>query len=178
MPTIDIRLFNAVGFQLLWFACLLLPGPLALVLATMFVAGHFYWPLHRERFVRQVVVIAGVGATVDLLYAWAGMLRFPSVEQGISLNLLALWVGFAATIPLCFLWLRGRMVLAILLGGIFGPLSYLGGSKLGAVSFPMGDGFTLLVYAATWAVLMPLLVWVGQRPSLQFMPLKEVVDAR
>lgn len=178
MTRIDIRLFNAVGFQLLWFACLMLPGPVALALAALFLAGHCYWPLHRQRFARQVMIIAGLGATVDLLYAATGMLRFPSVEQGISLNLLAVWLCFAATISLSFLWLRGRMGLALLLGGLFGPLSYLGGSKLGAVSFPMGDGFTLFVYSATWAVLMPLLVWVGQRPSLQFMPLKEAVDAR
>lgn len=178
MSRIDIRLFNAVGFQLLWFGCLLLPGAAALAIAALFVAAHFYWPLHRQRFVRQVMIIAGLGATIDVLYAAAGLLRFPSVEQGISINLLALWICFAAAIPLSFLWLRGRMGLAVLLGGIFGPLSYLGGSKLGAVSFPMGDGFTLFVYAATWAVLMPLLVWVGQRPSLQFMPLKEAINVR
>lgn len=178
MSRIDIRLFNAVGFQILWFACLLVHGVAALTLTALFVIGHFVWPLHRPRFLRQLVLIAGLGATVDVLYASAGMLRFPSVEQGISLNLLAVWIAFASTISLSFLWLRGRMGLAVLLGGIFGPFSYFGGSKLGAVSFPMGDGFTLFVYGATWAMLLPLLVWVGQRPSLQFMPLQEVINGR
>lgn len=178
MTRIDIRLFNAIGFQVLWFACLLLPGPMALVVALLFVCSHFPWVLQRDRYVRQVGVLAGLGIGIDLLYAWLGLLDFSQVSVGISLNLVALWVCFATTPTLCFQWLLPRRWLAVVLGAVFGPLSYLAGNKLGAVNFPLGQTLTLLIYAATWAVLMPLLLWLSQQPALAYTTLKEAVNAR
>ncbi len=178
MHRIDSRLYNALGFQLLWFACLWSPGFVALVLAILFWVGHLSWPLQPRRFAHQTLLLAALGMAVDVGYAWAGLLQFPAVDTGISLNLVAVWMCFATTLSLSFRWLRGRLGLAFVLGGVFGPLSYWGGAKLGAVSFPLGLGFTLTVYAATWSVLLPLLIWMGQRPSLQYELSPEVSHAR
>lgn len=178
MTRIDIRLFNAIGFQVLWFACLLLPGAMALIVALLFVCSHFPWVVQRDRYVRQVGVLAGLGIGVDLLYASVGVIAFPKVSMGISFNLAALWICFATTPALCFQWLLPRRWLATVLGAVFGPLSYWAGHKLGAVDFPLGQTFTLLIYAATWAVVMPMLLWLSQRPTLTYTTLKEAVNAR
>ena len=173
MPPLDIRWFNALGFQLAWFSCLLLPGTVALLTAALFIALHGLWPLARARYLLQVMMAAFLGMLVDLMFALGGLLQFPDITLGISLNLVAVWLCFATTLSLSLGWLHGRMGLCVLLGAVFGPLSYWGGSKLGAVAFPLGDVFTLALYSATWAVLLPLLVWVAQRPGLQFSPIKK-----
>ena len=66
MPSLDIRWLNAMGFQLAWFSCLLLPGAAALVTAALFVALHGLWSLPRKRYLRQVMMAAILGMLVDL----------------------------------------------------------------------------------------------------------------
>jgi hypothetical protein len=62
-------------------------------------------------------------------------------------------------------WLKGRFVLAAVLGAIAGPLSYLAGVKLGAAQW--GDETQALVLLGIiWAIAMPLLFWwAGKVPA-------------
>ncbi|MFK8029724.1 MAG: DUF2878 domain-containing protein [Gammaproteobacteria bacterium] len=71
--------------------------------------------------------------------------------------IVALWVLFATTLNVGFKWLKGRLVVATLLGAIGGPLAFAAGQRAGAVEFghPVNS---LLAVGLGWAVLMPLLV--------------------
>ena len=59
-------------------------------------------------------------------------------------------------------WMRGRWALAALMGAVGGPLSYLAGSRLGAMSFEEPVS-ALLALAVIWAVAMPLLMLLSTR---------------
>jgi hypothetical protein len=69
---------------------------------------------------------------------------------------------FATTLNVSLRWLKGRWVLAALLGGSAGPLSFYAGHRLGGVAFA-DPVYSLTVLGLGWAVLMPLLLWLGGR---------------
>lgn len=58
--------------------------------------------------------------------------------------------------------LRSRWWLAAIVGAVGGPLSFASGVKLGAAYFvdPLP---ALVVIAATWSVVLPLMVWLSIR---------------
>lgn len=75
--------------------------------------------------------------------------------------IVAMWVLFATTLNIGFSWLKGRLVLAGLLGGVGGPMAFAAGAKAGAVTFTE-PVTSLVVVGAGWAVLMPLMVFIAQ----------------
>jgi hypothetical protein len=73
-----------------------------------------------------------------------------------------MWGLLAICLNVSLRWLRGRWLLAVVLGAVGGPFSFASGVKLGAAHFV--DPFpALLTIAATWSVALPLLVWVAMR---------------
>jgi hypothetical protein len=69
--------------------------------------------------------------------------------------------GFGTTLRGSLSWLVGRYALAAVLGAVAGPLSYLDGAKLGAVTLHPSRAFSIAALAVGWAVVMPLLVWLA-----------------
>ena len=67
----------------------------------------------------------------------------------------ALWVNFGTTLRICFRWCWRRLPVASVLGGIAGPVSYLLGEKLGAITLGDARWLALLVIAAEYALLFP-----------------------
>ena len=76
--------------------------------------------------------------------------------------LVCMWILFATTINFGMRWLHRHVAVAAIAGAIGGPLSFIAGEKVGAVSFPEPE-LSLLVIAVGWAVLLPLLVRVAAR---------------
>jgi hypothetical protein len=57
---------------------------------------------------------------------------------------------------------RRHLSVSALLGGVFGPLSYLAGAKVGAaewVSMPLN----FAVLGGAWVIALPFLVWLARR---------------
>jgi hypothetical protein len=75
-----------------------------------------------------------------------------------------MWAMFATTLNLSRRWMQRRLLLASLLGAIFGPLAYLAGEELGAVNFE-SRFLAISALAVIWAVSMPLLMSVATRWS-------------
>lgn len=165
-----------IAFQAGWFACVLgaargVPG-LGPGVVGLFALGHLI--ARRRRWEREALLLAAaalVGYAADSALVLAGVLRFPpqAVLGGPStLWMVALWVNLALTLNGPLGWLRGRYVLAALLGFCSGPLAYLAGAELGAaaVSEPRVIGLGLV--GLEWLCAMPLLVWLAEvagRPS-------------
>jgi hypothetical protein len=89
------------------------------------------------------------------------LLRDPN---GVSLDvapfwLVGLWVAFAAVLTSGFDWLRQKVWLSVLLGGVFGPLSYVGGVRIGALTMPEQTPAVLGV-AILWMIAFPVLLWL------------------
>ena len=78
--------------------------------------------------------------------------------------LVSLWMLFAITINHSLGWLKERYLLAALMGFVFGPVAYYGGSKLGAITMPveLGLNTTIIFSGIIWAFVMPLLLVISR----------------
>ena len=138
-------------------------GPLA-VLAV--VTLHLFFvvrPTERRWELGYILVVGLVGMLADTGLGVVGATRYPTSEAVWSLALVppwitGLWVLFA-TLPHHSLdWLRGRPLLAAGLGALGGPLSYLAGTRFGAVAVGDEPLLTLGALAIEYALVTPLLL--------------------
>jgi len=162
-------LVNFLMFQMAWFACVLggahqLPwvGP---AMVAVVVAVHLGRVPDARAESALLVIAAVIGAVFDSALVSTGWLVYPSGQMASYLApywIVAMWVAFATTLNVSLHWLKRRPVLAAVFGGVGGPLAFLAGAKLGAVTFvdPV-SGYAAL--AVGWAVLMPLLMAVAVR---------------
>jgi hypothetical protein len=78
--------------------------------------------------------------------------------------IIAVWALFATTFNTSLTFLKRRYVFAMLFGAIGAPLSFIAGMKLGALQFPHYNR-AIMVIAAGWAVMMPVMMKLAQRYS-------------
>lgn len=162
-------LFNFAAFQIGWFACVLsaangLPW-LGLLVVSLIVTLHVQFSEWRSDELMLVFLSVVLGLLFDSLLVMSGWLRYPSgvLFSGIApFWILAMWALFATTINLSMSWLKGKLLLASVLGAIFGPLSYMAGQRLGAIEFANFQA-GIISLALIWALVMPLLVTVASR---------------
>ena len=166
---------NFVLFQAAWFACVsaaaqgfMWLGPLVvLVVVTLHLL------LIAERTERRwelgyILVVGLVGMLADTGLGLLGATRYPTSE-GVWLLALAppwitsLWVLFATLPHHSLAWLRERPRLTVVLGAVGGPLSYLAGTRLGAVAVGDQPLLTWGALAIEYAVVTPLLLRLARR---------------
>ena len=166
------NLLNFVAFQCCWFTNVInaangVPwlGPLVTVL---WLTGHLASlrgataPGGTAAEVRVLLAAIAIGWTADSMLTLAGLISFAENAQlgGPSpLWTVALWACFAATLRHSLGWLRARWLLAAVLGAVGGPLAYLGGESLGAISL-VGD-FSVAAVSVQYAIATPVLLAIA-----------------
>lgn len=80
-----------------------------------------------------------------------------------------LWVNFSITLNVSLVRLHGRYRLGALLGAVGGPVAYLSGAKLGAMT-EIPDMKSLFVLSAAWAAAVPVLLLTAARIRRRFSP--------
>jgi len=149
---------NAALFQAGWIVCVMERGLLALGATLLILAIHGY---RYRRDPGEWSVIAGVGLlgiAQDTLLMHAGVLQF-TTQLLPPLWLICIWMLFATTLQHSFHWLHNRKPVAAILGAVAGPLSYLAGERLGALTI---NHEWLPALAATWALAMPGFLLLNQ----------------
>ena len=150
------KLFNAVLFQLGWFACILGGDAVALVATVSILCLHKVFFINKRFEWYFIVSIAVTGFIVDNTLSALGVLTFQSPSLLFTpLWMVCIWVLFAMTLNHSLGWLKNRLWLASVLGAISGPMSYLAGSKLANVALSTPPTFSLLSISACWAILLP-----------------------
>lgn len=166
-------LFNLVGFQAVWWACVLgagagvaWAGPAA---ATLYAVMHFSLTPNRQRDLRLLAMALVFGLLLDGalgasgLLSYAGASDYPVLAPG---WILALWAAFALTLTHSMAWFVTRPWAAAGFGLIGGPLAYAGASAAaGAVTFPHGSVLALIAVGLGWALALPLLYAMDRRWS-------------
>ena len=160
---------NFVLFQLGWFACVLgaaqgYPWAGTLV-AVAIVAWHIRSAARPAAEVSLLVQVVLIGAVWDSLLVMLGWIAYPSgtLLTGTAPHwILALWALFATSLNVSMRWLKGRWLLAALMGGVCGPLSYWAAVRLGAVQF-VHPAQVIVALAVGWALIMPALMLLSQR---------------
>jgi hypothetical protein len=153
---------NFLMFYLGWFACVVgaargLPWAGPLVVAALLVI-HLQFTPSRRREARLIALVGLLGFGVDTLQASAGFYSFADAGAAAWLCppwMVALWLIFATTLNRSMGWLSGRPVLAAILGGVFGPLSYLAGARLGAIELNPDPLYAFSGIAVAWSIALP-----------------------
>lgn len=153
------------GFQAVWLACAMgaahgssVPGLLA---ASTFIAVQL--TRHRSRPVFLTMLASGIGgAFIESLLAGTGLVRYAASWPSPNLAplwIIALWLAFGTTLATTANLLQQHTLpRAAVLGGVFGPLSYAAGAKLGALDIAAASWVTFGVIAGAWALSFPSLV--------------------
>tara|TARA_B100001250_G_scaffold357988_1_gene334029 strand:+ start:420 stop:932 length:513 start_codon:yes stop_codon:yes gene_type:complete len=168
------NIFNILGFQLSWWACVLgvksgLPylGPVCMLL---FLGVHFIYLKSNSLELKLVVTFAVLGTLLDTGLAISGILSYNGLyAQNVILAPLwitAMWGGFCATVNHSLSWLKERWISSFILGAIFGPLSYIAGEKFDAITFHSSLTVTCIALAIIWGISMSSIFLVNKRIGL------------
>jgi len=161
---------NFLAYQLAWFAVILgaargfawAGAAVALLVAALHVARH-----RNGSELKLIGLAALIGALVDSTLAISRQVKFVQAwpEDLAPYWMLSLWIAFATTLNHSLRWLMLRPVAAALAGALGGPLAYLAGAKLGALSI-VAPATTLLLIAMLWTLAMVALSMMVLRASL------------
>ena len=147
-------IFNALWFQCCWIGAVVLQN--YVILLTL-LAVHFMWFVQFSKAeLKATLCCAGIGIVIDQLLTHNQLFIFatPWIPAWLAL----LWWCFCCSIGHSLQFLRGRMLICSVFGGIGGAASYYAGSKLGAVDFYYTELTSVLVIGVVWAFLCPILV--------------------
>jgi Protein of unknown function (DUF2878) len=162
------NLFNYLWMQLIWFAAVLgaankIVWPVV-VLFMLFVISVLH-PDNRVKGDFQIMLVAVVvGFILDTTWIKVGWLEFADSGHLSPLApwwIILLWASLALTINHSLAWLQKQPWLAAAFFAIASPLSYVAAAKLGAVTIVATDWLWFCVVGASWAIAVPLLLWLG-----------------
>ena len=161
---------NFIVFQACWFACVAGAasnlgwlGPL-LVIITVPLQIYFLTGNYRAEII--FVIICGIsGFFLETVMIMASVYTPVSQIWGSFCPpwMAALWFNFALLVSISLRWLKGKYLLAAFLGGLFGPVAYWGGEKLGALTVAGEFGQGYLSLAFLWALALPCLTYIHSR---------------
>ena len=140
----------AVGFDLYWFMVVLFRERGLVLWLGLAILACFMLPA-AQRLCALMLTAAGSG--LDALWALTGVIDFRG-EALLPLWMLALWLMFAVmwTHLTCSTSLPGWLLVIMATGG--GPIAYLIGERLGAITFLEPTFIVLGLMATGWLVLM------------------------
>lgn len=157
-----MTLFNALGFNAIWFGCILYGNsfiPIALVLLVV----HLYTVKNCKKELITISVTSFIGVFVDSLLTYHHVFSFSTPlifgHIGIPLWLIAIWLGFSATINHSIKYVKGSLPIQIIIGGFVFPLSYLSGFKLNAVALGYSSVITFITVSIVWLVGLQVILY-------------------
>jgi hypothetical protein len=168
-PSRARQLANFVVFEAAWFACVLGAahgqpawGTAAVVAA---VAWHVAISARPSTELALVGLLSAIGLVAESVVVSQGHVAYPSGQPWAWVApywLVALWGEFAIALNVTLRWLKRRPLLAAVLGAVFGPLSFVGGVRLGGARF-IDETPALVTLVVLWAALLPLAMWLSDR---------------
>lgn len=160
---------NFAAFQFGWFSAVIgaanqLPWVGPLVIAAV-LALHFYMADRPLQEVSLVLACAVIGTWFDSMLVAFGWVAYPSGQWHAMIApywIISMWMLFATTLNISMTWLRGRPWLAAVAGAVAGPLTYMAGTRLGAIEL-LNQEAALAALGIGWAIMLPALVALGTR---------------
>jgi hypothetical protein len=159
------RLVSFIGAQLCWWGCVLGAGTsfavVAVALTVLWVGLHLARAPQRRVELRLVLLATALGVVVDSALVGLDAMHFPeAVRLGplpTPLWMVALWTGFSTMLLSTLRPVVSSLPAACVFGAVGGPLSYLGGARLGplVIGAPLPTSLGLIGLA--WAIAMLVL---------------------
>lgn len=160
---------NYVLFQLGWLACVwgAAAGYPWLSIAAILPAVilHLAWAYKPLVELRLLALCAAIGIVFDAGLLATSWVAFPNGNWIPGLApywMMILWIFLGTTLNLSMAWMKGRHLLAFLLGAIGGPLAYLAGERLGGIEL-LNTTASMAALSVGWGIIMPLLAGAAGR---------------
>ncbi len=155
---------NLVSFKVGWAASVAaaaasVPAAGAAV-AIAVIAFHLLRAERRRPEFKLLIAAALMGVVWESALVATGLLRYEAgflVPGFAPYWIVAMWVLFATTLNVGMRWLRKSTWVAAVAGALGGPLAFVTGERMGAVSFSEPT-LALAIIGIGWATLLPLLV--------------------
>ena len=160
------KLINFIWFQSIWVMAILWQNQWLWLLIAL-LALHLL-VVHNKAAEISLWVLGGtLGLALDGTLTYFEFFNFsaPPTILPIPLWLMAIWFAFLGTLRHSLSYLLNKPFLAIALGAIFAPISYIAGMRLGAVEFGHDLVTTALTIGIAWGVLMPILLFINDRAN-------------
>lgn len=162
------QFINAIGFQIGWFACIAsvrydqeIP---AIFFCSLLVGLHFFFSKAPLLDFKLILIALVLGIVVDSSLQYFSVIRFYGWALGplSPFWLWMVWVMFALTLNYSLAFLQNRhLLLPAVVGLVFGPISYIAGTKLGAASID-NDFISIAILGIVWMLTLPALVFISQ----------------
>ena len=157
------KIVNFSLFQLGWFICILGASwnkpYLALCASVIILLTHLHLTNYKKNDLKLLVLSACIGFFFDGLLQYSGMILYNNPGWSFPLTplwIVMLWLLFSITLNHSLAWLKNRIILSVLFGAVGGPLAYLAGESLGAIT--VTNPQTIIILAAGWAIITPMLI--------------------
>ena len=129
----------------------------------VFIAVHLVITKSKMDEILFIISTGLIGMFVDSAFHISGIIIYKSsISNTIApLWIIAMWLGFAATVNHSMSWLDRKYIHGLVLGLVFGPLSYVTGEKFGAISFGDDRFAALAILALAWGIVGPGLYYLN-----------------
>jgi hypothetical protein len=156
-----IKIFSMLsGYQLTWLTCVFgelwynsfIPG---LICGLFFLAICFLISKNRKKTTQIVFLISFIVYLFDTLLVFFEIYNFKvSLSIGfLPIWMIVLWPSFAILFDEILIFLSKYKIIAVVLSGILGPITYFAGSPLGLININnLFVFFTLMIIF--WSILM------------------------
>ncbi|MFT4608664.1 MAG: hypothetical protein ACI9V8_001637 [Urechidicola sp.] len=159
-----LKIINLVMFQLGWAVCVLGGNLMAVAFSVIALLIHHRYVVQSKSEWRIIGWVALVGITWDSLLVFFGLIVYPdAIWFSLPIWMVCLWVLFAATFMHSLAWLSRYCWLAVIVGAVFGPMSYWAGIKLSDAFFGASAMMSMAVIATGWAILFPVGIYMTGR---------------
>ncbi len=163
-----LKIINFAAFQAGWFACVLGAAHGHAWAGTAAVGAvlalHLWLSGDWQGELVLALLAAAVGLVLETVLVATGAAAYASPAPIASLPpgwIIAMWVLLATALNSSLSWMRGRLLLAAVLGAVAAPLSYSGGAGFGGMVLGQPLWQSLVLIGVLWAVAMPILVWAA-----------------
>lgn len=160
------KVFLVIWFYVGWFGCvffgkwqlaewsLIFPSVALLLLITSKAAT--------KKQVMVLLLSAVVGLVFDALALRFGLISFPNPAiTFVPLWLISMWLLFTTMVPVSHGLFKSNLLLAALLGAVFGPLSYYSGEAFEVFSF--SNTKAIVIYAIFWGIYFPAIHYIYRK---------------
>jgi hypothetical protein len=158
--------WSVVGLNIGWFACILGAAWdvhwLGVLIVPVLVAIHLA-VIGRAKAVPAMLLMAAslvFGLVIDTVLILLGafepsrwLISYPLT----TIWLLMLWVNFSLALNESLQFLQRHLLIAGVMGALFGPMAYLAASRLGAIHIINPANRALVMICIAWAAAMPLI---------------------
>ncbi|MAS00400.1 MAG: hypothetical protein CMH24_03450 [Nitrosomonadales bacterium] len=161
------KILNFILFQLGWFILIL--GAAwnetftAVILSLSILALHLSIIDQKLSEIKLILIAGFIGFLFDGIIQYYNLIIYNSPGWEFPLTpiwIIILWMFFAITLNHSLVWLKNRLLLSSLFGAIGGPLAYIAGEKLGAITIT--QQFSLVLLSIGWALITPILLSIGK----------------